>query len=301
MGVAGTKHKGPIALKCSNCGAPLRVDPHDHEDVVTCEYCGTSFAVADLMGEDHNAPASRPAKPAKERASVMGVLARSLGAIMIVVCFFTVVACLSDAFTGSTASPEREYSTVAWSDIVLGDQLPKMGDPTAYVYENGTDRLDMRCADFDQDAFDTYVSNCKEMGYTVEPTIGDGSYEAFNEAGYHLRLYLYEGDGELNLELEAPKPMSPIMWPQNTPARTIPQPEATQAYIENASNDYFVVYVDGMSRDAVKAYMQTCLDAGYTEEYSGDDYLNATDADGNHLSVRYEGNNVMYVTVYGTD
>ena len=36
-------------LNCSSCGAQLKID--DFQETVTCEYCDTTFSVAELLNE----------------------------------------------------------------------------------------------------------------------------------------------------------------------------------------------------------------------------------------------------------
>lgn len=39
------------SLHCSNCGAQLHITSAD-DDFVTCDYCGSTYSVAELLGGD---------------------------------------------------------------------------------------------------------------------------------------------------------------------------------------------------------------------------------------------------------
>ena len=60
------------SLHCSNCGAQLHITSAD-DDFVTCDYCGSTYSVAELLGGDAKPvrpyqPQSRQPQPQQPRS-----------------------------------------------------------------------------------------------------------------------------------------------------------------------------------------------------------------------------------------
>ncbi len=311
------------SLHCSNCGAQLHITSAD-DDFVTCDYCGSTYSVAELLGGDAKPvrpyqPQSRQPQPQQPRshqpqqevASPKEVAAKAarVKVIFILIAVLTVIVLISDI--GSVlfdAHDDEEtgvdagiaYESYDWNSLVLGSQIPAFDADKAHILTNRNEELYIEFPDVDETAYRSYVAACKEAGYTVEQEYSEIYFRAFNEDGYHLEIFLFS-EGRMNIEVDAPKPVTALVWPSGSIAGQIPAPDAEQGYISSADNYSFAAYIDGMSRDKVKAYMQQCIDAGFDQQESmGDDYLTARKGS-LRLSISYEGNNVMYVTLYDYD
>lgn len=205
---------------------------------------------------------------------------------------------------GSSYYSERDYGPVSWSSLVLGSVVPEFdGSDQGYIESNSSDSLSLEYQNVDEATFRSYASSCQSSGYTVEAEYTEDSYTAFNDAGYRLYISLYTyDDNRMDITVDAPKPMTTLIWPESTVAGDLPVPDSDQGYITTADEDYFTAYIGDMSRDQVNAYIQKCVSLGFTEEESmRDGYLWAKRSDGARLNVRYEGNRVMYVSLYNTD
>ena len=282
------------SLHCSNCGAQLHITSAD-DDFVTCDYCGSTYSVAELLGGDAKPvrpyqPQSRQPQPQQPRshqpqqevASPKEVAAKAAR-----------VKVLFDAHDDEETGVDAgiAYESYDWNSLVLGSQIPAFDADKAHILTNRNEELYIEFPDVDETAYRSYVAACKEAGYTVEQEYSEIYFRAFNEDGYHLEIFLFS-EGRMNIEVDAPKPVTALQ---------IPAPDAEQGYISSADNYSFAAYIDGMSRDKVKAYMQQCIDAGFDQQESmGDDYLTARKGS-LRLSISYEGNNVMYVTLYDYD
>ncbi|MEE1273609.1 MAG: DUF6591 domain-containing protein [Olegusella sp.] len=370
--MAQSDHREATSLRCSNCGAQLRIGSA-RDEFVTCDYCGSTYKVADLLGENgldlswledqirraseqvqqHAGRWKGASRPKLSRGSIAflvilalivpllltvsaavfdddmplaGIIAlvqvallvgafiqtlKSRGktgmrgrTLMVVLAAVLVVPWFAafEAQLGSTYTSDREYTAYSWDDLVLGSELPVFDRDTAYISRNSASNLDLDFPDVDDAVYRDYIAACQAAGYTVEQEYSESSFTAFDEDGYRLEVYLYTHNGEMDLTLEAPKPMSKLVWPSNTVAGLLPVPDADEAYIESAGRSNFSAYIGGMSRDDVNAYIQQCVDSGFTEEKSqSDGILWAENADGASLTIRYVGNNVMSVYLYSYD
>lgn len=92
-----------------------------------------------------------------------------------------------------------------WSKTDLGNKIPK---PEVKVVEVGSD--DEGTFMFDAygvslDLFETYVEQCRDLGYTLEVSSYDGSYSASNAEGYNIDLYYENDDDEMSVTVKAPE------------------------------------------------------------------------------------------------
>lgn len=85
-------------------------------------------------------------------------------------------------------------------------------------------------------------------------------------------------------------------WPSSDIAALIPVPKSNYGVIEWEASDGFVIYVGNTSIDDYSDYVDACAQNGFTQDYrKGDDYYYADNIDGYHLSLNYEGEDVMFI------
>lgn len=295
----------PESLHCSNCGAQLHIKSTDNE-FVTCDYCGSTYGVVDLLHSDAEPVRQRQERQEKqsdktdERTAAatkrVNFIFRLIGLAVIIP---LVVSCVgyvvSDATGGSYSTTYEPYS---WDDLTLGSHLPEFEGKAAHIYDNSSEELDIEFPDVDEDACRAYIATCREAGYTVEQEYTDDALNAFDDEGYHLNLYRIS-NGQMQVQLNAPWPMDALAWPSSTIAGLLPEPDAERGYVRAAGHDRFTAYIDGMSLDEVNDYIQQCVDAGFNQEQGRQGgCLWAENADGVRLNVSYEGNNVMCINMY---
>ena len=58
------------------------------------------------------------------------------------------------------------FSTIKWPDSTLGKMLPSPESTTGSIETDRSDWLDVYIGDTTQDQYDSYVSQCKEKGFT---------------------------------------------------------------------------------------------------------------------------------------
>lgn len=185
-----------------------------------------------------------------------------------------------------------------WSDVVLSDVIPEPNPLFGEVVSNADDYLSLYIYKIDQSDYDTYVAACKAQGFTIDSDEGDRSYYAYNAAGYKLSLYFYESDGKMHIGVDAAEEYGVLEWSASEIASLLPVPESTTGEITQDDEKGFSAYVSNTSTDAYKAYVTACVNMGFDVDANDTDkHYSAQNADGYKLSIDYQGNNVIYISL----
>ena len=93
-------------------------------------------------------------------------------------------------------------------------------------------------------------------------------------------------------------------WPDSEIAKLLPVPESNIGHIEWEASYGFVIYVSETTREDYNAYVDKCLENGFTVEYyrSENSYYGDNES-GYHVSVRYEEDfeDVMFIRIDDPD
>lgn len=188
--------------------------------------------------------------------------------------------------------------TIVWDDIILGDKLPVPPANKGEIHTNAADDLWIDINDLSDKQFNDYVEACKEMGFTVDAESNSSSYNAYNAEGYKLSLGHYGSDADMSIQLDAPMEMGTITWPTSIAGQMLPTPKSTTGKFSYEYEDNFFVYVGNTTRDDYAEYVAACSEKGFNVDYNkGDDYYYADNSEGWHISLRYEGNNIMTIDI----
>ena len=187
---------------------------------------------------------------------------------------------------------------IVWDDIILGDMLPEPPANKGEIHTNSANDLWIDINDLSDKQFNDYVDACKEKGFTVDAESNSSSYDAYNAEGYKLSLGHYGSDADMSIRLEAPMEMTTITWPTSAAGKQLPTPKSTTGKFSYEYDDNFFVYVGNTSKTDYAEYVNACSEKGFNVDYSkGDDYYYADNSEGWHISVRYEGNNIMSIDI----
>ena len=186
-----------------------------------------------------------------------------------------------------------------WTDFELSGLLPQPKSNIGNININSESELNIDVTETSKKEYDAYVNACYEKGFNIECKKKDNSFEAFNENGYKLSLNFDESNNELLINLKKPIEMEEIQWPNIGIAKKLPKPKSNIGYIVSEHSFDFSVYVGETSKAQYDKYVNACSKKGFNIDYSkGDDYFYADNKNGDSLTVKYEGNNVMYISVY---
>ncbi len=188
--------------------------------------------------------------------------------------------------------------TIVWDDMVLGGMLPEPPADQGIIQKNSADELSLTIKDVSKKQFSYYVDACEEKGFVVESKFNTDSYDAYNADSYKLSLSYKDNNGDLRIKLEAPMKMTAITWPIGTAGQQIPAPASLIGKFVYEHDDSFMVHIGKTTKDEYAAYVELCAENGFVVDYNkSDDYYYAYNSDGWYISLRYEGGNIMSVSI----
>ena len=91
---------------------------------------------------------------------------------------------------------------------------------------------------------------------------------------------------------------SEFEWPKSEIAGLLPVPKSNIGKIEWEGSHGFVIYVGETLKEQYDDYVDECQEKGFTVAYKkGDDFFWADNKSGYHVSLRYEGDNIMFLRI----
>ncbi len=185
-----------------------------------------------------------------------------------------------------------------WSDILLADVVPEPESLFGEIISNHDDYLSLYVYKTSIEDYNDYVEACKEKGFTVEADQSEQSYYAYDAGGYKLSLDYDESDSKMHIGIEAAEEYGTLVWSDSEIASMLPVPTSTTGEITQDDETGFQAYVSNTSIDEFKTYATACADKGFDiDAYDTDKSYSAENSEGYKLSVSYQGNNVMSVSV----
>lgn len=279
-------------MKCSHCGAEYEGN--------FCPECGARA--------ESQSPATPPPiqQPAANRQNPVPPVGGNVAAYQkpkkpkkpiykkwwfYVIAAVALIAIISAIFGGKGKGEKIE-----WSKIELRDQLPEPPSNRGTLFENSDEEFWVSLDGVSDDQYNDYLDACVDKGFTVDADKSSYSYKAYNADGYSLDMS-HIGDG-LSITLKAPMNFGSITWPSSTVGNMLPAPKSTTGKFSYEHDDSFFVYVGETSKADYDQYVADCSANGFNIDYDkGDTYYRADNADGYHISLKYEGNNIMAVEI----
>lgn len=261
---------------CSRCGKEFNGK--------FCEHCG-----APAPSTAAPTPGTYPTEPTPTKKKKKPIYKRWWFYVIVVIAAITVAASVSG----------NKSEKIKWDDMILSEQLPEPPKKNGKINDNTAEALSVEIYKISDKQFNNYVEACKAKGFTVDSESDySSSYDAYNAAGYKLSLGYYGSRDQMEIELEKPIEMSAITWPTSKAGKQLPAPKSTTGKFSYENDDGFSVYIGNTSKDDYNSYVKACSDKGFTVNYNKDD--NFYDADNNagwHVSIKYEGNNIMSIDI----
>ncbi len=259
---------------CSKCGKEFNGN--------FCEYCG---APAQNFVQPNNAAVRSPEHPRKKKPIYKKWW------------FYVIIAIALIAIIGKFSSGEKS-ERIDWSDIILGSQLPEPPKDKGEIHKNSSEELWIDIDKISEKQYNDYIEACKEKGFALDAESDSTSYGAYNAEGYKLSLSHYGSEDEMKIELAKPIKMSAVTWPASKAGKQLPVPKSAIGKFSHEYDDNFLVYIGNTSREDYNNYVKACSDKGFTVNYNkGDNYYYADNGAGWHVSIKYEGNNIMSIDI----
>lgn len=260
---------------CSRCGKEFNGK--------FCEHCG-----APAPSSAAPSPGTYPTEPTPTKKKKKPIYKRWW--------FYVIVVIAAIAVTVSVSGNKSEK--IKWDDMILSEQLPVPPKNKGEIHENTAEKLWVDINKISDKQYNDYTEACKAKGFTVDPESDSTSYGAYNSEGYKLSLSHYGSEDEMKIELEKPIEMSSITWPTSKAGKQLPAPKSTKGKFTHENDDGFNVYIGNTSKDDYNSYVKACSDKGFTVNYDkGDSFYNADNSAGWHVSIKYEGNNIMSIDI----
>lgn len=210
--------------------------------------------------------------------------------------FYVIAAVALIAIISAISGGKGKGEKIEWSKIELRDQLPEPPSNRGTLFENSDEEFWVSLDGVSDDQYNDYLDACVDKGFTVDADKSSYSYKAYNADGYSLDMS-HIGDG-LSITLKAPMNFGSITWPSSTVGNMLPAPKSTTGKFSYGHDDSFFVYVGETSKADYDQYVADCSANGFNIDYDkGDTYYRADNADGYHISLKYEGNNIMAVEI----
>lgn len=260
---------------CSRCGKEFNGK--------FCEHCG-----APAPSSAAPTPGTYPTEPTPTKKKKKPIYKRWW--------FYVIVVIAAIAVTVSVSGNKSEK--IKWDDMILSEQLPEPPKNKGEIHENTAEKLWVDINKISDKQYNDYTEACKAKGFTVDPESDSTSYGAYNSEGYKLSLSHYGSEDEMKIELEKPIEMSSITWPTSKAGKQLPAPKSTKGKFTHENDDGFNVYIGNTSKDDYNSYVKACSDKDFTVNYDkGDSFYNADNSAGWHVSIKYEGNNIMSIDI----
>lgn len=190
----------------------------------------------------------------------------------------------------------KDYEKLDWPKAGIATNIPDPKAKYGDIIINDEDSFMASIDKYSRGDYEQYLEKCKDMGYIIDGDISTNSYEAYNDMGYKLSLSFFSDS--MNIDLDAPMKMGEFSWPTSDIAKLLPTPQSNIGKIEREADDGFVIYVGNTSIEDFKAYAEEVSKAGFTVDYQKDDtYYQADNADGYHVDIQYEGNDIMCISI----
>lgn len=260
---------------CSRCGKEFNGK--------FCEHCG-----APAPSNAAPIPGTYPTEPTPTKKKKKPIYKRWWFYVIVVIAAIAVISSISG----------NKSEKIKWDDIILSEQLPEPPKKNGEIHENTAEKLWVDINKISDKQYNDYIEACKAKGFTIDPESDSMSYGAYNADGYKLSLSHYGSESDMKIDLEKPIEMSAITWPTSKAGKQLLAPKSTTGKFTRESDDGFSVYIGNTSKDDYNSYVKACSDKGFTVNYNkGDNIYNADNSAGWHVSIKYEGNNIMHIVI----
>lgn len=185
-----------------------------------------------------------------------------------------------------------------WPSAGLNQYLPV--PPTEYgdIMTDNESRFIIEIYQVSPEDFEGYVEDCKEKGFTINATRTDYNFYAYHAEQYKVDIFYWEGNETMEISLEAPLEMSEIRWPNNKLVKQIPKPESLVGNISRETSEHFGVYIANTTPEQYSEYVDRCMDAGFTVDYSrGEKNFHAYNKDRYYLVVEQHLFDIVYISI----
>ena len=138
------------------------------------------------------------------------MMKRIFSVLLICLFLFSMVACGEKKNTKG-----EDYGTIDWSTIQLGYKLPTPDSTKGKIVGGSGDSFTVYIADTTKAQYSEYIDRCKDVGFTVDQTVREDRFNAYDSDGYHLNIS-YKDDDIMRISFNAPQEDEPKAGSETT-------------------------------------------------------------------------------------
>lgn len=215
--------------------------------------------------------------------------------IILAILLPTIIICVLTAIFVPMLIRQTEQNRLI-KTFVLANCLPELPVRPIEIQENSDSSLKINLKNIDKQTYDKILAKVKQKYPLDNKDIGT-SYEAYDSNG--TRITLKPIFDKVEIKIRKLSYYGAIKWPTSGIALTIPKVASTRGIISINRDEYFSAEIQYMTKEDLKNYFEQCKQYGYNSNIRT---LNQTiyeskNQNGDRLSLRYDGGNVVSITV----
>jgi len=206
-----------------------------------------------------------------------------------------IIMCIITSIFGPMLIKKAEQNRLI-KTLVLASCLPELPVRPIEIKENSNTILKINQKNIDKKTYDQILAKVKEK-YPLDNKDISTSYEAYDSDG--TKIILKPQFDTLEIKIRKLSHYGDIIWPTSGIALTIPKPLSTKGIISINRDEYFSADIQYMTKEDLRNYFEQCKQYGYNlniRELSQKIY-ESKNQNGDRLSLRYDGGNVVSITV----
>ena len=206
-----------------------------------------------------------------------------------------IIICIITSIFGPMLIKKAEQNRLI-KTLVLASCLPELPVRPIEIKENSNTILKINQKNIDKQTYDKILAKVKEK-YPLDNKDISTSYEAYDSNG--TEIILKPQFDTLEIKIRKLSHHGDIIWPTSGLASTIPKPLSTKGIISINRDEYFSADIQYMTKEDLRNYFEQCKQYGYNlniRELNQKIY-ESKNQNGDRLSLRYDGGNVVSITV----
>lgn len=206
-----------------------------------------------------------------------------------------IIMCIITSIFGPMLIKKAEQDRLI-KTLVLASCLPELPVRPIEIKENSNTILKINQKNIDKQTYDKILAKVKEK-YPLDNKDISTSYEAYDSNG--TEIILKPQFDTLEIKIRKLSHYGDIIWPTSGLASTIPKPLSTKGIISINRDEYFSADIQYMTKEDLRNYFEQCKQYGYNlniRELNQKIY-ESKNKNGDRLSLRYDGGNVVSITV----
>ena len=224
--------------------------------------------------------------------------------IILAILLPTIIICVLTAIIVQMLIKQTEQNR--WKELfTLANCLPELPVRPTEIKEyinDSSSSLEINLNNLDKQNYDKILEKVKQKYPLDNKDFGISYYEGYDSNGTKIILKpIFDTVKFDTVKIEIKKLLykGAIKWPTSGIASTIPRPTSTRGIISINQDEFFLAYIQDMTKEDLKNYFEQCKQYGYNLNITSLDqtFYESKNQNGDILSLQYDGGNVVSITV----